>query len=195
MAAAGGQPVFWEGRDRMTATTDILDDNIALLQQGLRLIERLDPALYAGRDEPPGRGVGAQVRHALDHYGSLLAGVGSRVIDYDLRERDARLETSADAAMMRMVELIDRLTRLDRADLDLPAVLRTGADEEAGGLDASPSSLRRELHFLLSHTVHHYALIAMILARHDVEVDPDFGVAPSTLRHWARQERCAKPAG
>ncbi len=60
---------------------------------------------------------------------------------------------------------------------------------------ASSSSLRRELHFLLSHTVHHYALIAMILARHGVEVEPDFGVAPSTLRHWARQEQSAKPAG
>jgi len=179
----------------MTPTTDILDDNLALLRQGLRLIERLDPALYAGRDEPPGRGVGAQVRHTLDHYTSLLAGVGSRVIDYDLRERDARLETSADAAMMRIVELMDQLAKLERAGLDLPAVLRAGADEDPDGFETSPSSLRRELHFLLSHTVHHYALIAMILARHDVEVDSDFGVAPSTLRHWARQERCEKPAG
>ena len=180
----------------MTATTtDILDDNIGLLQQGLRLIERLDPALYAGRDEPPGRGVGAQFRHALDHYTSLLAGIGSRVIDYDLRERDPRLETHADAAMLRIVELTDQLARLDRADLDHAAVLRTGADEAPEGFETSPSSLRRELHFLLSHTVHHYALIAMILARHGVEVEPDFGVAPSTLRHWARQERSAKPAG
>ena len=44
---------YLEGCDGMTGTTtDILDDNIGLLRQGLRLIERLDPALYAGRDEP-----------------------------------------------------------------------------------------------------------------------------------------------
>lgn len=179
----------------MLEPTDILDDNIALLRQGLALIERLDPALYAGSGEPPGRGVGAQMRHALDHYTSLLTGAGAGTIDYDVRERDPRLETSTEAAMMRIVELMDGLAALDRATLDRPAVLRTGADEEVATAETSPSSVRRELHFLLSHTVHHYALIAMILARVGIEVEPEFGVAPSTLRHWARQQRCGKPAG
>jgi hypothetical protein len=178
-----------------TATSDILADNIALLRQGLDLVGRLDPAVYAGEGEPAGRGVGAQFRHALDHYTSLLAGAASGVIDYDLRERDPRLECEADVAMMRIVELMDELERLDRGLLDRPAALRTGADETPEGTDSSPSSVRRELHFLLSHTVHHYALIAMLLARRGVEVDETFGVAPSTLRHWARRERCERPTG
>ena len=49
---------------------------------------------------------------------------------------------------------------------------------------AAPSSLARELQFLTSHTIHHFAVIALILRAMDVEVDREFGVAPSTLRYW-----------
>jgi hypothetical protein len=48
------------------------------------------------------------------------------------------------------------------------------------------STVRRELQFLLSHTVHHYALIAMICHRHQRPVESDFGVAPSTLNYRRR---------
>ena len=45
------------------------------------------------------------------------------------------------------------------------------------------SSISRELQVLSSHTVHHFALIAMTLRMHGVELDSDFGMAPSTLRY------------
>ena len=48
------------------------------------------------------------------------------------------------------------------------------------------SSLARELQMLSSHTIHHFALIAMTLRAHGVELDADFGVAPSTLRARGR---------
>lgn len=53
------------------------------------------------------------------------------------------------------------------------------------------STLERELQFLASHTVHHYALIALTLRAQGVTVGTDFGMAPSTLRHSER-ERCAR---
>jgi hypothetical protein len=46
------------------------------------------------------------------------------------------------------------------------------------------SSLGRELHFLVSHTVHHYAIVRLLLENPDA-VDHAFGVAPSTLA-WQR---------
>ena len=51
------------------------------------------------------------------------------------------------------------------------------------------SSVSRELQVLSSHTVHHFALIAVTLRAHGVHMDPDFGMAPSTLRHLASQAR------
>ena len=49
------------------------------------------------------------------------------------------------------------------------------------------STGRRELQFLLSHTIHHYALIAVICNHLGVPLDPAFGVAPSTLRFQQQQ--------
>ena len=54
------------------------------------------------------------------------------------------------------------------------------------------STLGRELLFLLSHTIHHYALIDLLLREEGFEVPPDFGMAPSTLKHLERQPECAR---
>jgi hypothetical protein len=48
----------------------------------------------------------------------------------------------------------------------------------------SPSSVGRELQALLGHTVHHYAIIALLLRVEGIEPGEEFGVAPSTLAHW-----------
>jgi uncharacterized damage-inducible protein DinB len=44
------------------------------------------------------------------------------------------------------------------------------------------STLRRELAFVVSHTVHHQALIAVLLSLVGVPVPDAFGLAPSTPR-------------
>ena len=59
----------------------------------------------------------------------------------------------------------------------------------------SRSTLRRELQFLLSHTIHHFALIGLLLSFHGVEPGEEFGVAPSTLKHWRSQAECAPQPG
>jgi len=54
-----------------------------------------------------------------------------------------------------------------------------------------PTTLR-ELQFLFSHTIHHYALIANLLVMQGVEIGRDhsgFGVAPSTLEYWKETAR------
>ncbi len=53
------------------------------------------------------------------------------------------------------------------------------------------SSVERELQFLRSHTVHHFALIAVILRLSGLEPGEEFGVAPSTLRYRKENGVCA----
>ena len=53
------------------------------------------------------------------------------------------------------------------------------------------SSLARELQTLASHTIHHYALIAMAVRAFGVEVDANFGMAPSTLRYQEKRQTAA----
>ena len=50
------------------------------------------------------------------------------------------------------------------------------------------SSIERELEFLQSHTIHHYALIGFKLRAFGFDLPVEFGVAPSTLRFWNRQK-------
>ena len=69
--------------------------------------------------------------------------------------------------------------------------------EDSGGYELGDpflmSSVGRELLTLSTHTIHHFALIAITLRAHGVAVDPDFGVAPSTLRH-RQKTRAAEAA-
>ena len=47
---------------------------------------------------------------------------------------------------------------------------------------------------LSSHTIHHFALIAMALRAHGVAVEAGFGMAPSTLSYQARRAASAEAA-
>jgi hypothetical protein len=57
----------------------------------------------------------------------------------------------------------------------------------AGEFDfTTRSSVGRELVFLASHAIHHYALLQVYCAQHGVVTDPHFGTAPSTVANELR---------
>jgi len=155
-----------------------IESNIALLEQGLEFLRRVSPAVY--RHRPLGRSsVGAQYRHVLDHYRAVLDGVEDGWIDYDHRRRDVEVETDRDVAAGDTRGLIARLGGLRGATSDAPLTVVAACSANLPG-EPQLSSLGRELHFLVSHTVHHYAIIKLLLDEADA-VPTDFGVAPSTL--------------
>jgi uncharacterized damage-inducible protein DinB len=167
---------------------ELVDDNIALLEQSHGLIAALPAEVYA--KAPAGRrsGPGPHVRHILDHYRALVDAVaaGARahapanpVVDYEARARDERLERDPDFALATIEDLIGSLRALEGRAAE--TALEVSSDGHGG-----VSTLARELLFLLSHTVHHQALVALLLQPLGVEVDDCFGVAPSTLRHWGK---------
>jgi len=104
-------------------------------------------------------------------------------VDYDARRRDAALERSPQLARSRLLALQQRLARLG-FDLQQPLCVR-GLAGLAGELAfALPSTLGRELVFVASHAVHHYALLASHLRQHGLPVPGEgFGVAPATRAH------------
>jgi len=161
--------------------------NIQYLEQGMELIRRLDDEMYATCTENPYRGgVGAQYRHCLDFYDCFLRGLPSEKIDYSSRERDGLVETDRGHALQKTEAICEALRGL-RADR-LGQTIEVKAEKTSPGApEWTASSAARELQFLISHTIHHYALIAVLLKMQGYEVArefPDFGVAPSTLSHW-----------
>ena len=135
-------------------------DNISALTRLRAVIAQLNAAQYTASVTPCDSGIGAHVRHILDHYDALWTGMESGHINYDVRERDHGTEVDRDTAARRIDEQIDRLTALaDRPLRDTLTVCMDCGSQQSTEI-AAPTSLVRELQFLVSHTVHHDALIA-----------------------------------
>jgi hypothetical protein len=169
----------------------ILNDTEQCLTQGIKLMAQMKPELYAQKHASCyGSTIGGHVRHNLDHFLCLHSGI----VDYDARDRDEFLETNPEYAASKMQELIDFTASLDKEDLDRPLKVKMDSGSHPGETDQwSRSSLRRELQFLISHTIHHYALITTLCTREGLDLPADFGVAPSTLRFWkSRDAQCAQ---
>lgn len=161
--------------------------NIVLLQQGIDFLQNLGPTRYSERvptcfNATPG----GHLRHIVDHYLGLLDGLECGEVDYEHRARDPLIEADASYAVGVLSQLIDRLEALPTVNLNL----RVQAETQEGTW--TESSLWRELEFLVSHTIHHYALMA-IMSRLLGYVPPaDFGMAPSTLKYLQQQRTPAR---
>lgn len=167
--------------------------NVRALEQGLALFARLGRERYAlVRPELAPSGIGGHFRHIHDYYGCFVRGLAAGRVDYDARERDPRFEAELAHATRAARRTIARLERLADGDGERELFVRMDHDTTADA-SWSRSTLRRELGFLLSHTIHHYALIRVLLAADGIACEPEFGVAPSTLDHW--QRACAPSPG
>lgn len=174
------------------SATALAERNIYFLNQARRLLERLSDADYV-TPGPGGLrgGVGPHLRHVLDHYELFLAGVDARAVDYDLRTRETLVERDRSAALERLERVVASLAGMSELDADRALMVRVDSGEAAERF-AGASSVGRELQFLVSHTVHHYAVIAVLLRVRGFEPGRDFGVAPSTLKHEAGSQACAR---
>jgi uncharacterized damage-inducible protein DinB len=161
--------------------------NLACLEQGIMLLDRLPSSIYVR--ECPGvfnSTIGEHIRHNLDHYAAFIDGEREGEIDYDARKRQNMVETDPLAARQSMGELVARFQGLVGSDLDRRIRIRM---DDGGASNWSETTLRRELQFLLSHSIHHYALVVSIATQFGHGDFPEgFGVAPSTL-HYLEQKR------
>jgi hypothetical protein len=180
--------------DTVQTHNSLIEENIEVLKQGLRLLNCLDDSVYPCVRHPfSNYGIGSHFRHCLDFYRSFLNGVASGRIDYDDRDRDVRIEQDRLAAISKFEVTIIRLKELSWLDGKMPVMVRLeDAGEQQEPSSWSCSSVMRELQSLVSHTVHHYALIALTLQLNGFYPAEDFGVAPSTLKQWRATAPCAQ---
>jgi hypothetical protein len=157
-------------------------DCARLLHQGRDLIASLSSEDYACASEAEiWASPGAHLRHVIDYFDRLLTGIDACCIDYTARQRCVEVEHSRVAALRELDRCIESLTKLEDRDERCAVEVRSDEDEPYVG-----STLARELRFVASHTVHHFALIRLTLARRGIATPRDLGVSPSTLAHRAR---------
>jgi hypothetical protein len=163
----------------------LIQTNLCWLEQARELVASISDGEYA--DSPAGLSphkVGAHLRHVLDFYESYLTGLESGYVDYDARKRDLRTAVERAIALERISFIARRLENLGDRVLGASLFVRVeDASEMVSGDVWMPSSVVRELQTLSSHTIHHFALIAITLKAHGVPLKPSFGTAPSTLRY------------
>jgi hypothetical protein len=165
----------------------LVADNIAILKQGIELTSCLGPLYSRAAPRCLQGGIGGHFRHCIDFYNCFLSSAGSGRINYDLRARNQLVESDPELAALELQAIIDGLRRFSFADghAELLVVLE-GSTRTHECPCWTRSSIARELQSLLSHTVHHYALIAIALRLQGIELATEFGVAPSTLEHWRK---------
>ena len=164
---------------------------VGLLHQLFDLVETLTDEEYIRK--PVGvveSSIGGHVRHDLDHIEALLRGLPTGEVCYDHRDRGTDVERDRAAAM-------DAMLRLERALIsfpwsDVPHLLRLSA---LIAPDLPPvvtvTSPDRELAFVVSHTVHHNAIIGIMAKLLGTGRPAEFGYAPAPIAHqrrrtWAR---------
>jgi DinB family protein len=162
------------------------DPNILCLRQARDLLRSIDDAAFtAATPLLPGGSPGKHLRHCLDFYLAFFRGLRTRRVDYSHRRRQVELETSREAALAALSGIERRLALLAAADLDLPLAVRSEENDGEESVEIwCRSSVHRELQSLLSHTIHHYALMGVVLRTRGFEPPRSFGVSPSTLSHW-----------
>ena len=163
--------------------------NLAVIRQGIDLLAMLGAERFTARIPVCyNASVGGHLRHIIEHYQSFIRGLGRGEIDYEDRPRDPLIEGSPGYAAGIMEEITDRLAALGATlpNRDLKLCAETTEGVKTG------TSVLRELEFLLSHTIHHYALVAVMARLQGCEPAATFGVAPSTIKFQQSQAVCAR---
>jgi uncharacterized damage-inducible protein DinB len=129
--------------------------------------------------------VGGHVRHWLDHVAALVALVETGTLNYDHRERGTPVETERSAALAGIARLAPALRDVTAAQLDLPVEVEILLTAD-GPPQTFRSTVGRELAYVVSHSVHHNAIIGVMVQTLGGRVPPRFGYAPSTIAHATR---------
>lgn len=153
---------------------------VRLLDDLSDVIDRVPDQVFARKPAgKPSGSIGAHVRHCLDHVGALLDGARTGRMSYDDRVRGTEAETDRLAALTRIRAVTETVLDLDPRLIPRCVRLRVRLDAR-GTTTEVQSTVGRELAFVISHTIHHNATIALLLSEMGTDLPKRFGVAPST---------------
>lgn len=165
---------------------------IADLMRLRDVLEPLSDSLYTYRSVLLSEAsIGQHTRHILEFYGCLLQ--AKEVVNYDKRPRAMELETSTQAAVQYIGQLVTNLQQIDErmAKTQHPIRLKANFSAESGKEVDLKSSFVRELAYCLEHSIHHQALIKVGFLEQNLaaQIPNDFGIAPATVRY--RESLCS----
>jgi hypothetical protein len=128
--------------------------------------------------------IGKHVRHIIEFYECLLFSPVNETINYDIRKRNLLLEENVVYATNFITEIIDQIERIE---LNKRLILVSQYNGENFSME---SSLYREITYNIEHTVHHLAIISMVIPLHFdyIILSKNFGYADSTIQYRKKEK-------
>ena len=131
--------------------------------------------------------IGAHVRHIIDHFLALKEATESGEINYNKRNRQSAVEQFPQEASAACHGINAWLHDICSSQLlNRRVVVTTEIDISHTKSTTCESTLERELVFVASHAIHHYALIRIIRNMQGRALPEFFGYAPATVTHLTR---------
>ena len=128
--------------------------------------------------------IGAHTRHIIELLRCAIDGYSSGEIDYINRKRNLTLESDRFFAISTIIQLEKDLIQIDK-----PLLMVTEKQENVFETIVTTTYFR-EVVYNTEHTIHHLALIKVGLIELKMEiVNPDFGMAYSTIKYKATQPK------
>ncbi|MFK7865010.1 MAG: hypothetical protein AB8B95_12385 [Pseudohongiellaceae bacterium] len=163
-----------------SSSHELIKGSLYCLSQCDELIKCVSSAHYSFRAGTSST-IGEHMRHILDRYQCLLTGLPKLQVDYDARKRDREIENNAEAACFAIASFSKRVAELELAEFSSrPLKVRETVFHLAESVAVS-STIERELMSLVSHSIHHLAIISMLAQDLGYELESHFGKAPSTI--------------
>jgi len=158
----------------------LIDGCLNCIAQCDQILSILSQEHY-GHDVKGSSSIGAHIRHILDRFHCFFTGQADSSIDYDARKRDQEIEQNLEAARFALASVTRRIDRFrEFQGYHEPVLVKESVLPSRPAVEIS-STVERELMGLITHSIHHLAIIALLAKSYGHQVDKDFGKAPSTI--------------
>jgi hypothetical protein len=169
----------------------VIKGNIEGLDQGIALLTVMTNEQYCMRAQPYIVScIGEHLRHVLDLYYALKEQVD--VIDYDVRRRGALVESCRITGLAELEHIKAWLLTLQPHMMNNKMMMSTEVSVVETLVAKVETSLIRELIFVSTHAIHHYALMDISAKLCDFDTPDNMGVAPATLTALRNNPSCVQ---
>ncbi len=128
--------------------------------------------------------IGQHSRHIIELFQGLLNSYETGIVNYDLRERNNKIETDINYASECIALIISQLVKPDKKIL-----VTSVYNEQQSHIQ---SSYFREILYNIEHCIHHQAILKIGFRALETELaDPTFGYAKSTLIYQEKSSQAS----
>jgi len=149
------------------------------LQRGITLLHTISDEEYSNTTVAPYySSIGGHMRHVLDVFDCIFAGLEKGEVNLTARKRNPLAETQTQYGIAYFEKIIQQLHTISDTDIDKKVRV---IDDLGLGIYNANYTLSAALIQAHSHAIHHFASVGYIISQLNIALpDADFGYNPTT---------------